>query len=192
MAIKQWLEPNVSNAIKLILEGGVKLVGLESHLGGRVWEYGKYKTHWQDGIFIDLQSPITPVKHSTEGTDSLLKHTQFADGLIEYVEKENLSLNLKGVECEGLHDEVHCLICDGGDKSEIERLHEFRSKHFLETLLHYYRGDSRGNMILNVGKNHCQHIEKWVTEEILDMIGKDALDFSYIRVSQDGPPSHPS
>jgi hypothetical protein len=160
------IENNVKNAIELIKNADVKIIGVESHSGGKQWD--EY-----DQVYID-----------DEHYDYRIVNTcpDFANEL-----SKTYNEYIYGVECEGMLNKIQCnLSVDDNQYFGIpiaeHPLNKERSKHFVQTLFEKRKQlNLKGNLILNCGTNHNTHIAEWIINgEIEQIVGYKS---TYIRLN---------
>ncbi len=165
---------NIENAKSLIRDGNIVLIGVESLAGGTEWdeETGDYVTD-------DLNE-----KYYKEVIINRWKNncTTLSDALS--IENTHMII---GVESVGMMNkiEVDIYIDNPVDIRNFITKHylsKLRSKHFIKTLLEHYSSKQLiGNLILNCGSNHNEHIEEWINSgEIDEIVGVKA---TYLRIN---------
>ena len=165
---------NIENAKSLINNVNIALIGVESLAGGTEWdeETGDYVTD-------DLNE-----KYYKEVIINGWKNncTTFCDAL-----SINNSHLIIGVESVGMMNKIEVDIyndnpADISNAITNHPLSKLRSKHFIKTLLeHYSSKQLTGNLILNCGSNHNEHIEEWIKGgEIDEIVGVKA---TYVRIN---------
>jgi hypothetical protein len=164
--LNNCIDKNIVNAIELIYNGNVVLVGVESLAGGKSWDIENriYSDDYPNKKFDDLF--IKEYKSSV---------TKFADEV-----KKVQNNSVCGVECYGM---THIISEDIslGNYHDVKThpLNIERSKHFLQTL---FENDlNNGNLILNCGSDHITHIEEWILSEEIDNIA--GYKANYIRIN---------
>jgi len=158
---------NILNALELIEKGNIFRVGVESLAGGKSWdsENQEYNEYYFDKKFDDQF--VKKYKSQV---------TTFADEL----ERKFKNL-ISGVECWGMMENITKDILAG--KYSSAATHPFnikRSQHFVRTMFERYNVNE-GNLILNCGSNHNNHIEKWIESGEIDNIA--GLRANYIRIN---------
>jgi hypothetical protein len=154
---------NIRNALSLINEANILLIGLESRLGGRNWsEKNEEYDDERYNLFYNCE------------------FKEFEEALmINHPEK------LTGVESIGMRTKI----LDLWGKGEIDQhtmpdhyVNMLRSKHFIRTLFEEYRSNHyEGNLLLNCGQDHNTHIANWIVESKIDKItGQRA---SYVSIN---------
>ena len=94
---------------------------------------------------------------------------------------------LFGVECRDMLDKIQCdlSISDNihyGNPVSLHPLNKDRSKHFIKTLFeHWNSKGSTGNLILNCGLNHNNHIVEFIEDDHIENI--TGVKANYIRLN---------
>lgn len=165
--LNNCIDKNILNAKELIKNGNVGLVGVESLAGGKAWdpENQVYSEHYFDKKLDD-----TFIK--TYKSDS----PQFANEISKV-----LANGVCGVECWAM---THRIQKDSLAEKYLgaadNPLNIKRSEHFIKTLFANYN-TTIGNLILNCGSHHNDHIEEWISTKTIDsLIG---LKANYIRTN---------
>ncbi len=159
------IERNIKNAEILIRFANIKIIGVESLAGGVEWD--TEKESYIEEVEVDKWYKKTLDEYSSNCTifsdEISIKNTQL----------------IYGVESTGMHDKIF----EVQEKPEkINKLHELRSRHFIKTLSELYtKNDSKGNLILNCGINHNNHIEEWIHNDTIDGVFK--VRATYIRIN---------
>ena len=165
--LNNCIDKNILNAKELIMNGNVGLVGVESLAGGKSWDHVNqvYSEHYfekkVDDTFIKGYKSASP---------------QFANEV-----RKELANGIFGVECWAM---THRIQIDFIAKKYLgaadHPLNIKRSEHFIKTLIENYN-TTKGNLILNCGSHHNDHIEKWISTNTIDnLIGIKA---NYIRTN---------
>lgn len=166
--INNSIQLNIENAISLINNSNVILIGVESLAGGMSWN----KT---TGEFdVDSLDDKEYLKHRNNYRNDCVI---FMEGLLEF---EDL---LTGVENIDIFDTIHVDVSFGRFPDvESHPLNIKRSKHFIQTLIvEYINRNQGGNMILNCGRDHNNHFANWIhNQEINQIVGED---LNYVRIS---------
>ena len=171
------IESNIENAKSLIRNAFVKLIGVESLAGGKEW----------DEESEDFVKNDDNIKWYTKGLkDYKSRCTLFVDGL-----SSNCKAKIYGVESIGMISKIetdvydNCIDMSTDEQSvyiENHHLHVERSKHFIRTISEEYNSRKlMGNIILNCGLNHNNHIENWVNDNTIKEI--TGCHFSYVRLN---------
>lgn len=161
------IKRNIANAIELIEKANVKIVGVESHSGGRQWDQYYQEYLDEDDFEDDFDNIVT---NGSPEFANLLK------------EKYYENVHILGVECKGMLDKMSCTIHNEEDLQD-NALNIQRSRHFIKTLfeLRTKKANQEGNLILNCGRDHNNHIENWIINgEIDEIVGCEAV---YVRLN---------
>jgi hypothetical protein len=90
-----------------------------------------------------------------------------------------------GVESIGMNTKLGDLIVKGDleiDKMDDHTINQLRSKHFIKTLFELRTQlNSNGNLILNCGATHNNHITEWIENGNIDNITD--VPSSYVRIN---------
>lgn len=171
--LNNCIQSNIQNAILLIDNAKVVLIGVESQAGGKAWDYKQQRygdyLEWN----FDRDNFIKPYKsRCTTFANSCAKHE---------------GANIIGVECWGMTHKIQADIFEedseyyGIDAAE-HPLNFERSKHFIQTLFEEYNAQNlNGNLILNCGSNHNKHIEEMINQNEIDSI--TGMPATYIRIN---------
>lgn len=172
--LNNCIDKNIQNAEILITNANIALVGVESLAGGKEWDEetedyvvdDSNERYYKEYILKDWKSNCT----------------KFSDEVIKISHEIVL-----GVESVGMMNKVEVDIIDSNpiDQSAAIRSHpltRLRSKHFISTIGEKYKRDNlNGNIILNCGSEHNDHIIEWVNSgEIDTIIGMHA---NYVRLN---------
>lgn len=163
---QECINNNIINAIELIENANVKLIGVESHSGGAQWD--QYDQIYIEGEYYEKEIVNTC--------------PDFANGLTHHKKAK-----IVGVECRDMLDKIQCELTvkdnpNYGKSVPEHPLNKERSKHFIKTLFEKRNElGGHGNLILNCGSNHNSDIENLIINgEIEKIVGFKA---SYIRLN---------
>ncbi len=165
--LNDCINNNILNAIELIENGNVNIVGVESLAGGESWDCENqiYSDDYQNKKLDDVFAE----KYKSSCT-------KFADNLALYSKDV-----IFGVECFGM---MHSIVEDISLGKYIDvishPLNIERSKHFVKTVVNNYPL-KKGNMIINCGSNHNNHIAKWVKSGEIDQLIE--MKINYVRIN---------
>ena len=157
-------QKNAENALKLLDNGNVKLIGVESKLGGRNWNENE-EAYDEERYDESLR---------------MSKSKEFEEFIIaKHPDK------IFGVESIGMFNKIGELIAKGkldSKKMDDHPINKLRSQHFITTLFEWRRKLNKGgNMILNCGITHNDHIADMIArEEIDNIVGGTA---TYVRIN---------
>lgn len=157
----EMIQINVTNAIELINNANVRIIGVESHLGGQEWDPER-KIYYEDEY---------------DNSFKIVGSANFANALIpEY------NSYMYGVEGNEIFNKVFVDLSKGLFNDVTEHpLNEMRSKHFVKTIIDRWKINPSCNIILNCGMDHNTHIEEWINSGSIDnFVGFKA---SFIRLN---------
>ncbi len=161
------IDDNIRIANQLIANNNVRLIGLESHYGG--YEYDNGENRYKYKAYVKALATSDNIAN-----DCL----RFEEGLIG----ENFTK--VGVENEGLSTKMEVEVSSNplyGGRPQLHINNIYRSLHFIITLFEEYRRRNiDGNLILNCGSNHNNHIQKFIEQRIID--GITGTPASYYRI----------
>ena len=161
------IDDNIRIANHLIANNNVRLIGLESHYGGYEYDNG---THRYD--YNCYRDPLATVDNIANNC------LRFEEGLV------GNNFILVGVENEGLSTEMEIEVATNplyGGHPQLHVNNIYRSIHFIKTLFEEYRRRNvDGNIILNCGSNHNNHIQMFIEQRIID--GITGTPANYIRI----------
>jgi hypothetical protein len=161
--LNNCIDKNIENAIELINNGNIVVVGVESHTGGKEWNIA-------DKCYFEYEDSDKNYKDQKIG-----RVTKFFDVLSK--KYENL---VRGVECEAYSDELSNYV--GNLSFEEIPINIERSKHYIKSLFELrLQLNIDGNLILNCGRDHNTHIEEWINKGKIDGIA--GYKASYIRLN---------
>ncbi|HET6225103.1 MAG TPA: hypothetical protein VFF27_02420 [Bacteroidia bacterium] len=164
--LNSCINKNIENAIELIKNADVRIIGVESRYGGKLWNEGDEEYEEENDNANDYKGGCTT----------------FEDGL-----KEEYENYLFGVESFGIMSKIACSFGKGNgldsiDKISDHHLNKLRSKHFIKTLFeHHQANEVKGNLLLNCGRDHNTHIEEWIKSGEIDEIANHRAN--YIRIN---------
>lgn len=157
---------NIEIARDLISNNSLRLIGVESHYGGYKYDNG---TRRYENEYCEAEV----CTHTIANT-----YTRFIDEL------SNENVIRIGVESEGLSDQIVFDAIENPIYRSQPYLHVnsiFRSIHFIITLFEEYkRRNIAGNLMLNCGSNHNNHIQMFIEQHIID--GITLTPASYYRI----------
>lgn len=157
---------NINNALELIQNANITLIGVESHSGGLKWDQ-------YDQVYLEDELYKMEVVNTCP---------DFANGLLINHEEKII-----GVECSDMLDKIYCnqIVMDNphyGKPIPEHPLNKERSIHFIKTLFEKRNElGLQGNLILNCGSNHNLDIEELIINHKID----DIVDIkaSYVRLN---------
>lgn len=154
-------ENNIANAIELILKAKVEVIGVESHFGGRFWD--KSENAYDDDEPYDEGKKELPKNDYPYFADRLRnKYKDYIFGVESFEIASSFELDAKG--------------------DTTSPLNLMRTEHMVLTLFeHRTRINSNGNLILNCGQNHINHIETWIRNGEIEAIAR--FKASYLRIN---------
>ena len=157
------LKNNLLNAVQLLENTNVNIIGVESHSGGKQWDQ-YYKVYLDDEDF-------------DERDDNVITN-EWPNFAIEL--RENYANCIYGVECKGMFEKMYCNLVVNDNEILDHPLNKERSKHFIKTLFELRRlYEKSGNLILNCGRDHNTHIVEMIRDNsITEITGYQA---NYIR-----------
>lgn len=156
---------NIENAKELIDKANIGLIGVEGITGGKEWDqYNECYTN------------------KNEGQTKISTHLEFASSILE--EHPNLVV---GVDSFGLCGKIESDFAVNHPRAinrEV-RTHPFqkeRSKHFIRTLIDIKKNKNIvGNMILNCGSDHNNHIRDLINCTEFDE--QNISDITFVRLN---------
>ena len=158
-------DENIANARVLVRDADVTLIGVESHEGGCKWDdlAGDY-SKWD--------------YHNGEDAQAINDWPNFADAM------RRSAWKVVGVECSYLFDQQQGDFLFSNTQIQENRLNPDRSKHFIRTLLDLRsRNNLMGNLILNAGSEHQNHIEEWINDGTIESIAGQKASYVRLRAS---------
>ncbi len=155
---------NIQIARHLIRNNNVSIVALEGCFGGYEYHNGYHKYEFENYVNCDV---------ILELCDS--DYTVFYEGI------RNENVVKIGVDNQGLSDEISADTAFGASVPE-HRNQLLRSKHFIITLFHEYKARNlTGNLILNCGSSHNDHILDMVKQNSIYGISQTPPNYYRIR-----------
>jgi hypothetical protein len=159
---------NIENALILIEQANVQIIGVESHSGGLKWD--QYDQEYLEDEYYQNELVNTcPTFYNSMSNSEIFVH---------------------GIECWDILSKIECEISiqDNpyfGIEVTEHPLNIDRSKHFIKTLFELKEKNKiNGNLILNCGSNHNTQIKEFVVnDEIFEITGYKA---SYVRLNTIG------
>jgi hypothetical protein len=172
--INDCIDKNIENARILLFSANITLVGVESLAGGKEWDE-------------DDQKYVPDNSNEKYYAEYILKDwknncTRFCDELC----KSNPQV-VVGVESVGMMNKIEVDLYDNNSVDSIKAIKEHplqveRSRHFISTLFDVFGSRSCcGNIILNCGSDHNNHIEEWIRNGEIDRIA--GTKANYVRIS---------
>jgi hypothetical protein len=165
---------NVENALQLVSDASVVIIGVETYAGGKEWcrETQNYVT---DDVNEKEYRELDIPSHTNS-------YPQFADTI-----KKQHPDKIYGVESIGMFNKIieESSMVEKTERDEFvnsHKLHFERSKHFIKSLFEDFVSiNTTGNLILNCGSDHNNHIESWIKDGSIDEISK--FKANYIRIN---------
>jgi hypothetical protein len=157
---------NISHATALVKHARVTLIGVESHSGGFEWD------QFTEDYVYDCDND--PPFDTGEDETPVNTWPMFAEAT------RLLSAKIVGVESWGMFAKQDSE-CKTVEEVRAHPLNAQRSEHFIKTLFELHaRNGSVGNLILNAGSEHHNHIANWIADGSIK--AKAGQKASYVRI----------
>lgn len=175
------INENIVIAKNLLAYCNVNLIGVEGYNGGVLYNAALERTNSHHSAHITVHYDRFKITHQRLGEPQqeipIGNDQQFSNAMIPE------GRLVVGVDCEGFSDKA--LGIDTEDFIQPENRQEYslrRSRHFIETLFWEYRKeDITGNLILNCGSHHNEHIRNMILQREIEAVAGMRASYYVIR-----------